>query len=146
MLTIGSIDRDSAARKFPFLAPDVRARRKAIREFTHTAPEYVFWIYPDGRLYDARDSHRRNPPKGFQHIIDDEPHYGGFLRGRVARWAGQQLIVVYCVSEALAESGPQAEQFLQGLSRMPVPIEDGTLVISDNGDIFGTVRDIKQRT
>lgn len=146
MLTLGTIDRDSAAKMFPFLAPDMRARRRAIREVTHSAPEFVFWISPEGRLYDARNSHRQNPPKGFEDIIDEEPTYGGFLRGRVARWFGRQLIVVYCVPEALAEAGPQVEQFLRGLSKIPLPIEADTLVISDNGDIFGTVSDIKQRT
>jgi len=146
MLTFGSVSRDSAARRFSFLAPAVRARRKAIRDVTHTAPEYVFWISPEGRLFDGRDSHSQNPPKGFEHIVDLEPHYGGFLRGRVARFFGQQLIVVYCISEALGESGRQVEQFLRGLSKMPIPIETDTLVISDNGDIYGTVNDMKHRT
>jgi len=122
-------------------------RRTSIREVTHRDPEFVFWIYPDGRLHDARRSHRDNVPKGFKHILADEPDYCGFLRGRVVRHDGHQLIVVYCRSEALAESGVQIEQFVLGLERMPIPIDDEAIVISDNADIYGTVADLwKRRT
>ena len=83
MITIGSISREEAAKTFSFLAPGHRGRRTAIRELTHGVPEFVFWIYPDGRVHDARTSHRAHPPRGFEHIVEDEPDYGGFLRGRV---------------------------------------------------------------
>jgi hypothetical protein len=57
MITVGSVTRDVAAKRFTFLAATVSGRRKAIKEFTHRDPDYVFWIYPDGRLHDARRSH-----------------------------------------------------------------------------------------
>ena len=144
MLTTGSISRDTAAERFGFLAPNVTGRRAAIKQFTHTYPEYVFWIYPDGRLHDARDSHRKNLPKGHASIVDDEPDYGGFLRGRVARFADDQLVVVYCREDALASAGDKLKQFIRGLGQLPIPLEDKTLVISDNGDIYGTVADLRQ--
>src|ERR1700744_782863 len=102
MITIGSVSRELAASRFPFLGVHHPGRRNAIRDLTHRDPEFVFWIYPEGRLHDARRSHRENVPKGYEHILDDEPDYGGFLRGRVVRQDGHQLIVVYCRSEALA--------------------------------------------
>src|SRR5260370_6363782 len=141
MITVGSLKRDDAAALFPFLAEHFPGRRTAIRELTHRDPEFVFWIYPDGRLHDARRSHRDNVPKGFKHILADEPDYCGFLRGRVVRQDGHQLVVVYCRSEALAESGAQIEQFVLGLERMPIPIDDEALVISDNAHLYGTVAD-----
>src|SRR5690242_7064323 len=101
-----------AASWFPFLSPRARGRRTAIRELTHRDPEFVFWISPEGALHDAKRSHRHNVPRGFEHIVDDEPDYGGFLRGRVVRLDDHQLIVVYC--------------------RLPTPIDDDALVISDN--------------
>jgi hypothetical protein len=52
------------------------------KELTHSQPDLVFWIYPDGRLHDARDVHAHNVPRGYEYILDDEPDYGGFLRGR----------------------------------------------------------------
>ena len=61
MLTIGSVTRENAATLFPFLAEHYSGRRSAIRELTHRDPEFVFWIFPDGRLHDARRSHRDIP-------------------------------------------------------------------------------------
>ncbi|MCO7223517.1 hypothetical protein [Pleionea sp. CnH1-48] len=88
MITKGSVTREKAASQFEFLAEKYRGRRKAIKEFTHTAPDFVFWIYPDGELFDAKDAHKKNVPKGYRHILEDEPDYGGFLRGRVASNCG----------------------------------------------------------
>lgn len=145
MITVGSITREKAADCFPFLAEHYSGRRNAIRDLTHRDPEFVFWIFPDGRLHDARRSHRDNVPKGYEHILRDEPGYCGFLRGRVVRLIARQLIVVYCLSDALAQSGAPVEQFITGLEQMPIPIDDEALVVSDNADIYGTVADIWQR-
>lgn len=145
MLTVGSIAREAAAKRFPFLAANVAGRRRLIKEFTHRDPDFVFWVYPDGRLHDARRSHRNNVPRGYEYILDDEPDYGGFLRGRLASLGGDQLVVVYCRPEALAAVGPQLDQLLAGLSRLPVPLQDGALVASDNGDLYGTVADLFER-
>ncbi len=142
MITIGSISRLEATNIYPFLAKKYRGRRKAIKEFTHRDPDFVFWIYPDGRLFDARDAHKKNIPKGYDHIVNDAPNYGGFLRGRVATLGGHQLIVVYCLEETLSSNQEKIEQFLTGVSEIPVPIMDDALVISDNADIFGTITDI----
>lgn len=145
MLTIGSVSREEAAQMFAFLSPRFRGRRAAIKELTHRDPDFVFWIFPDGRLHDARDAHRTNVPRGYEHIVDDEPDYGGFLRGRVASTDELQLVVVYCRAEALAAPGPSLTQLLTGLRALPVPLADSALVISDNGDIYGTVADLYSR-
>ncbi len=145
MITVGSISRESAANLFPFLAEKYRGRRKAVKNFTHLAPDYVFWIYPDGSLYDAKDSHKLNTPKGHRYILNDEPDYGGFLRGRVASNYGPQLIVVYCREEALSADKKKIQQLVTGLDQIPIPIQGTTLVISDNGDIYGTVNDLRAR-
>jgi hypothetical protein len=146
MITVGSITREEASRTFDFLAEGFRGRRTAIRDLTHGVPEFVFWICPDGRLHDAKTSHRAHPPRGYEHIVKDEPDYGGFLRGRVVRYAGHQLIAVYCRSEALASPTRSLRQFLEGLDKMPMPIDDSALVVSDNADIYGTVADLWERT
>ena len=145
MITVGSVSREDAAKRFPFLAVAVSGRRSAIEEFTHRDPDFVFWIYPDGRLHDARRSHRDNVPRGYESIVDDEPDYGGFLRGRVASFEADQLVVVYCPEEALVAAGEKLDQFLAGLSKLPVPVLNEALVVSDNGDIYGTVADLYQR-
>src|SRR5262249_21167818 len=142
MITIGSVSREEASAVFEFLAPEVRGRRAAIRAFTHADPEFVFWVYPDGTLLDAGRGHKANPPPGFEWILRDEPDYGGFLRGRVARRFDDQLIVVYCRPELLAENREAIDQLLDGLAQMPIPIEENALVVSDNGDIYGTVTDL----
>lgn len=145
MISLGSISREDAAQRFPFLAANGRGRRAAIREFTHRDPDFVFWIAPDGELIDARTSHLQNPPKGCAHILDDEPDYGGFLRGRVASFLEDQLVVVYCREEALAEPGKKLTQFLRGAQQLPVTIREDALVISDNGDIYGALNDLIER-
>lgn len=142
MITVGSVSREEASEMFDFLSVSFRGRRKALRELTHTVPEFVFWIYPDGKLLDARTSHRENPPPGHEHILNDELDYGGFLRGRVVRYGGNQLLAIYCRPEALVGSTESMRQLLRGLSQMPIPIEDSALVVSDNGDIYGTVADL----
>ncbi|MBI1290548.1 hypothetical protein GC173_04810 [bacterium] len=120
-----------------------RGRRKAIKELTHFAPDFVFWIYPDGRLHDARDAHRRHLPKGFGHILTDEPDYCGFLRGRVVSSQGWQLVVVYCRAEALCAGSSSIRQLLMGLEKIPVPLRPDAVVISDNADLYGTVTDLR---
>lgn len=146
MITVGSIPRALAAAWFPFLAPSYRKRRRAIRDFTHTAPDFVFWIKPGGELFDAKDSHLRHVPPGFGHIVRDEPDYCGFLRGRLkANTDGQQLIVVYCRPDALATDHLKITQLLDGLSQLPLPVDLGALVISDNADIYGTLEDLEGR-
>ncbi|MBI4750710.1 MAG: hypothetical protein HY774_19665 [Acidobacteria bacterium] len=145
MITVGSVSREQAASVFEFLAPEFRKRRAAVRAFTHTAPEFVFWISPEGTLLDARNSHKANPPKGFEWILKDEPDYGGFLRGRVARRFEHQLIVVYCRPELLANQPEPVQQLLSGLDQMPIPIDEQALVVSDNGDLYGTVADLRYR-
>lgn len=145
MISIGSVSRESAATSFPFLAKKFKGRRKAIKEFTHLAPDFVFWIYPDGDLFDAKDAHKKHQPKGYEHILFDEPDYCGFLRGRVASNFGPQLIVVYCRPEALASNHEKMSQFLIGMSQLPIPLQDDALVVSDNADIYGTLHDVQAR-
>lgn len=145
MLTVGSVTREAAAIRFSFLAEKVSGRRNQIKEFTHRDPDFVFWIYPDGRLHDAKLSHRDNIPRGHESILRDEPDYGGFLRGRVASFGSDQLVVVYCRPETLAAPGEKLDQFLTGISRLPIPLQDEALVVSDNADIYGTVADLIER-
>ncbi|WP_299247422.1 hypothetical protein [uncultured Aquimarina sp.] len=145
MITVGSITREEATAIFPFLQEKYRGRRKEIKEYTHTYPEFVFWIYPDGKLFDAKEAHKKNTPKGFDYILQDEPNYGGFLRGRLARQFEEQIIVIYCEPEVLHLNNEKIKQFLTGIKEIPLPVADTTLVISDNGDIYGTITDIEER-
>ncbi len=145
MITLGSVSRSQLAEVFPFLAERFSGRRNAIKELTHRQPDFVFWIFPDGRLHDAREAHARNVPKGYEHILEDEPDYDGFLRGRIVTASGRQLVVVYCRSEALAAPGPRLTQFMTAMRVVPVPLADEAIVISDNADIYGTLADLGDR-
>ena len=145
MITTGSISREQAEKDFPFLAENFRGRRKAIKEFTHLSPDFVFWIYPDGELFDAKDAHKKYQPKGYSHILQDEPDYCGFLRGRIASNFGRQIIVVYCRQEALFQDHSKILQFLKGMSQLPIPLQSNTLVISDNADIYGVISDLQNK-
>ena len=142
---VGSVSREEASVALPFLAERYSGRRTEIRRITHTDPELVFWISPEGHFIDARGAHLKNPPQGFEHILHDEPDYGGFLRGRVADYADQQFIAVYTRQEALVE-GPAVKQLLSGIDEFPIPINVDCLVISDNGDLYGTIDDLRDRS
>lgn len=145
MVTVGSIKRNDLLHDFPFLAESFSGRRKAIKDFTHHSPDFVFWIYPDGLLYDAKDAHRKNYPKGYRHILDDFPDYGGFIRGRVASNQGRPIIVVYCREDALLSDRDKIDQLSRGLDQLPIPLTRDTIVISDNGDLYGTLEDVEGR-
>lgn len=145
MITVGSVSRDDAALAFPFLAKRFSGRRSALKEFTHRDPDFVFWIFPDGRLFDARDAHRTNVPRGYEHIVNDPPEYGGFLRGRIASDDEAQLLVVYCLPEALAAPGAKLQQLVRGMGFLPVPLSPKALVVSDNCDLYGTWDDVVAR-
>jgi hypothetical protein len=45
--------------------PKAPGQTYAIKTFTHRAPEFVFWIFPEGKLFDAKDAHRKNLLKGW---------------------------------------------------------------------------------
>ena len=145
MISVGSVSRDEAALLLPFLTERYSGRRKEIRRITHTDPELVFWISPEGSFIDARDAHLKNPPDGFEYIVHDEPDYDGFLRGRVAHYADQQFVAAYVRPEALVD-GPALAQFLSGSDEFPIPLSDDCLVISDNGDLYGTIDDLRDRS
>jgi len=61
------------------------------------------------------------------------------------RLGDHQLIVVYCRPEALAAAGPAVQQLMRGLERLPIPVDDNALVISDNADVYGTVAEMFRR-
>jgi len=145
MITVGSISRDEAAEVFEFLREQIRGRRALIKTFTHTQPDFVSGSIRMGHIHDAKDAHRKNFPKGYGHILEDEPDYGGFLRGRVETKDDWQLIVIYCRSEALVNDPKKIHQFLLGISQLPIPFCDKVLVVSDNGDMYGTLQDIEER-
>jgi hypothetical protein len=56
-----------------------------------------------------------------------------------------QILVVYCEEQALAKKGDKLKQFISGISCIPVDLLDDTLIISDNGDIYGTYSDLIER-
>ncbi len=80
MITTGSISREKATGMFSFLAERYTGRRKALKDYTHTFPEFVFWIYPNGDLFNAKEAHKKNLPRGYEYILKDEPNYGGFFK------------------------------------------------------------------
>ncbi len=67
------------------------------------------------------------------------------LRGRVVRQLADQLIVVYCRSDALVDDPNRIQQFIRAMDQMPIPLDDSALIISDNADIYGTLADVRGR-
>lgn len=115
-------------RVVPILGRSLQRPEEGHQVVHRTSSRYAFWIYPDGKLHDAKDAHCRHVPIGFEHILNDEPGYGGFLRERVASNCGRLLIVVYCRPEALIDNATNIERFLDGVSQLPAPIEAGVLI------------------
>jgi len=73
-------------------------------------------------------------------------------RSASSRRAGARLLRVAsadgdypCRPETLAYDPDRIGQFLDGISQLPVPLAADALVISDNGDIYGTIKDMDAR-
>ena len=56
---------------------------------------------------------------------------------------GERLATGRWRRDALASAGPALQQLLSGLSQLPAPLYAEALVISDNGDLYGTVNDLQ---
>ena len=49
------------------------------------------------------------------------------------------------LAESLSEKGEMLAQFLKGMKQIPVALDNSALVISDNGDMYGTYRNCQER-
>ena len=67
---------------------------KAIRSITHSKPLLVFWVSPEGKVLDARDSHHDNPPDKDRSVLSHKSHKG-HLRGRAAFIGDVIYIAIY---------------------------------------------------
>lgn len=65
-----------------------------IRKITHASPLLVFWLSPDGKLFDAANAHHKNPPHGDRSVLGSSTHKG-YLRGRAAIIDGVLHVVIY---------------------------------------------------
>lgn len=144
MISVGSLSRERIAESSPFLAPKFRGRRNAIKELTHVRPDSSFGSIPMA-VFTTPETHTPATCRGHEHLVDDKPDYGGFLRGRIVASRGRQLVVVYCRPAALAVPGPALTQFLRGIDGVPVPLAGDTIVISDNADLYDTLADLAER-
>ena len=45
----------------------------------------------------------------------------------------------------MAYDAKKIGQFLDGISQLPVPLAADALIVSDNGDIYGTLNDMESR-
>ena len=60
----------------------------------HMAPLMIFWVAPDGRVFEAEGSHHKSPPNGDRGIFC--PGHKGHWRGRAAQISNAIYVVDYC--------------------------------------------------
>jgi hypothetical protein len=113
--------------------------RGAIRDLTHGTPEFVFWDFiPTVGFTTTHQSPSSSATRLRNTSSATNPITAVFLRGRVVRYAGQQLIAVYCRSDALASAYPVTfASSLADWSRCRYQLTISALVVSDNADIYG---------
>ncbi|MGD1841629.1 MAG: hypothetical protein ACFB0B_12140 [Thermonemataceae bacterium] len=145
MITVGSVSREEATQRFYFLERRFTGRKKAIQDFTHAHPEFNFWIDPTGKLWDAREAQRHRINKLPTDLPENVMQESDFLKGHLARQFEDQIIIVHCDQEALIDNQRKLKQLVVGIAQIPVFIHKDALVISDQGDLYGTLEDIERR-
>jgi hypothetical protein len=141
-VTVGSVNREAAGLRYPFLAENHRraATQLAIQSLATTEPNYFFSIHLDGSVHSLLNLNElRAHSAGTTADSDD-------LLLQVLGMTQGQLIITFLLDEdALAQPGPRLNQFVTGVQNISFPLDQSAFVISDEGDLYGTLGDVIDR-
>ena len=146
LVTVGSVSREAAAERFdfprgtvlraPYRDPGAHAH---VTRSSSSGPTLTVACMTPGR---ATGGASRRAARGSCVMSRTT------AASRGAAWPGAQDGSSWScdrLPEALAAPGPPVTQFARGLEQAPVPMGLETLVIGDNGDLYGTYADLVQR-
>ena len=118
-------------------------REEVLKNIFHAEPLLVFWVTPAGKILDAGEAHRDNPPEGDKSVFTDSK-YKGHLRGRAALIGSVVYIMIYrpvgeenltnAQFSLLRRTYPGIlEKLVQGHSDLTKKIQDA-IFIEDDGE------------
>lgn len=130
--------------EIPFLKSPTRDQIVKVTHETEGYDQFIFWVSPSGdKVLKAPEGHLKAPPHGDKSIFRS-PTHKGWLRGRAARLpGGRQLIVIYLEPGEFLRNTYKMHQLRRGLRKFPIPVDDTAVVVDSDGEILGTVMDIR---
>jgi hypothetical protein len=139
-ITVGSISREAAAMRYPFLAETCRrtATQAAIQSLATTEPNYFFSIRVDGTIQSLLNLNELQA-----HTVGRTAESDDLLLLQVLGMTQGQLMITFLLdADALAQPGPRLGQFVAGVQNISIPLDHAAFVISDEGDLYGTLSDV----
>lgn len=144
-LTVGSVSRDEAEIAFPFLGLKVTREktRRIVQTLASRGESTYFRIDELGKLAGTSKADDLDELAKLPSIPSSSRD--DVLHVQYTPNVHRDLLIVFGLHEELAGSNHIVKQLLAGISAMEPLVSDSALVISDEGDIFGTVADIRNR-
>jgi hypothetical protein len=142
-VTVGSVLRAAAALKYPLLSEDWdrSQTRRAIQKLSSDEPNYFFAISVDGTIRSLLNLNELDDD-----AIEQSAGEEGVLLLQVLSMMQGQLIIAFIDDEnALVRPGARLTQFVKGMRSISLPLDPSALVISDGGDLYGTLADVLSR-
>lgn len=142
-ITVGSIKRKDATIKFPFLSDKLTRieTKRATQNLSSNDYNCFFKIKPDGNIHTILDI------KNCSEIYKSKENINlnDFLFVQIIEMVHEQLIVVFYRVDEIAFPSLKGKQLIEGIKKVGLSIHKDTLVISDEGDIYGNLIDIANR-
>jgi hypothetical protein len=148
-VTAGSVTREEAARRFHFLVKDCgkNSVKEAIQQLVKTNKTFHVWIGSDGSAEECSetDAIEETIQLSINRDGKEKAKNTEYIYVQIIYALHDQLIVVYFQGELLGFRGSQTVRFVKGMQTIKAPYSDLALVISDEGDLYGTMEDIFER-
>lgn len=147
--TTGTVTREEAAKRFHFLGNTCRkdSIMEAIKQLVKSNKSFHVWIEQNGSAEENSETdsieesiHLSSTQSGERKTKDSD-----YIYVQIIHALHDQLIVVYFQSELLGFPGSQTLRFVKGMQSIKSPYDYSALVISDQGDLYGTMEDVVQR-
>jgi hypothetical protein len=130
--------------RYPFLAEHHRrtATQSAVQSLAATELNYFFSIRQDGTIQSLLNLNELQA-----HTVGRSADSDDLLLLQILGMTPGQLIITFLLDvDALAQPGPRLDQFVAGVHNISFfPLERTAFVISDEGDLYGTLSDVIDR-
>lgn len=144
-ITVGSLTRAEVSAKYRFLADEYKpgTTQRAIQQLSTSDPNYFFRIRSDGTIHSLLNLNELNP--AVAHAHGEAIDFDTFMFLQVINMIHGQLIIAYSELEGLAFPSPRLTQFVKAVQQISIPLAETAIVLSDQGDLYGTLADVKAR-
>lgn len=147
--TTGTVSREEAAKRFHFLDNTCGkdSIMEAIKQLVKSNKTFHVWIGQDSSTEEnsetdsIEESIQLSSTQGGERKTKDSD----YIYVQIIHALHDQLIVVYFQGELLGFPGSQTLRFVKGMQSIKSPYDYSALVISDQGDLYGTMEEVVQR-